>query len=87
MNIDLHIDRLILDGFSLSPRERAILRAAFEGELTRLLYERGLNQSLASGGTIPSLNGGNIQVTAGTPPARLGVEIAQSVYGGIGKVK
>ncbi len=85
MNIQLHIDKLILDGFSLSPHERTVLHAAFERELTRLLAERGLNQTLANGAAVPSINVGNIQVGAGLPPANLGVQIAQSVYGGIGK--
>ncbi len=85
MNIDLRIDELILEGFSLSPRERAILRAAVESELTRLLGAGGLGPMLTRGGAAPVLHASNIQLTPGMAPTQLGTQIAQSVYGGIGK--
>ncbi len=85
MNVDLHIERLVLEGMPLGPRERALMPTAFEGELARLLSAGELSAGLARGGAVPLLRGSNIQVTAGMAPTQLGIQIAHGVYGGIGK--
>ena len=41
MNINLHIERLILDGLPIEPRQRAQVQAAVEAELARLLRPAG----------------------------------------------
>ena len=83
MNINLHIDRLILDGVTIAPNQRHLLQASVEAELTRLLTDGGLASGLAQGTALPRLSTSCIQVT-GNNPAQLGQQIAQSVYGGIG---
>lgn len=83
MNINLHIDRLILDGVNIAPNQRHLLQASVEAELTRLLTDRGLAPSLAQGTALPRLSVSSMQLT-GNNPAQLGQQIAQSVYGGIG---
>lgn len=83
MNINLHIDRLILDGVTIAPNQRHLLQASVETELTRLLTDGGLASGLAQGTALPRLSTSGIQVT-GNNPAQLGQQIAQSVYGGIG---
>ena len=84
--IELHIERLILDGVNVTtPRERALLRAAVETELTRLLTAGGLSRELSGGVAVPSLAAGDVQLTAGGDPSRLGAQIAQAVYDGIGQ--
>ena len=40
--IDLRIDRVVLDGFALEPRDQDRFRAGLESELARLLTEHGL---------------------------------------------
>jgi len=35
MNINLHIERLVLDGVNIAPRQRHLLQASGETELTR----------------------------------------------------
>lgn len=85
MNINLHIDRLVLDGIPLVPGERPLLQAAVEAELTRLLANGGLSDALQSGGALYSVQAGRIQLTNNGSPARLGEQIAGAVYGGIGK--
>lgn len=84
MNIELHIERLILDGLPIEPRERAQAQAAVEAELTRLLTTGGLNAGLLAGGALPSLRADAIQLTNENNAGRLGEQIAQAVYGGIG---
>ena len=51
-NIELHIEELVLHGFS--PGDRYRIGEAVEQELTRLLADRGVPQSLAEGGEIAS---------------------------------
>lgn len=85
MNINLHIERLVLDGISLSPGERPLLQAAIEAELTRLLANGDLNDALRSGGALYSVRTAGIQLENDGSPGRLGEQIAGAVYGGIGK--
>ncbi len=87
MNIELHIDRLVLDGFTLTPRERAIVRAAVEGELTRLLTEGGIGANWQSGGVVPGIRADSMHLSSNQTPSLIGEQIAQSVYSGIGKTK
>lgn len=84
MNINLHIDRLVLDGLELAPEHRSLLQAAVESELSRLLTERGLSSSLARGIAVPRMSARDMQITGVSSPTELGRQIAQSVYGGIG---
>ena len=85
MNIELHIERLILDGVAIAPRQRALLQAAVEAELRRLLVQGGLAAGLAQGGALPSIRASAIQLTPDSDPRRMGTQIAQAVYGGIGQ--
>jgi hypothetical protein len=84
MNIELHIERLILDGLPVSPRDRTQLQAAVEGELTRLLATGGLRSELLSGGAMRSLGAGEFQVTNNMSAMNLGNQIAHAVHSGVG---
>jgi hypothetical protein len=83
--IDINIERLILDGLTLSPRDRVALGAALEGELARLIAGGGLPAGLAGGGAVPSLPAAAIQLSGDNDPAHLGRQIAGAVYGGGGR--
>lgn len=85
MDIDVHIERLVLDGISILPGQRAHLQASVEGELARLLAADGLSAGLMAGGAMPWLRAGGIQLRSGEGPAHLGTRIAQAVYEGIGR--
>ncbi len=85
MNINLHIERLILDGFDLPHGQRPLLEAAVQAELARLLAEGGVAGELAQGEALPSMRAGHIQMRTGSDPQQLGQQIAQAVYGGIGR--
>jgi hypothetical protein len=87
VNIHLHIERLILDGLPVGPGQGARVQAAVEGELARLLAGGGLAPGLQAGGALPGVSAPSIQLAPGSSPAQMGVQIAQSVYGGIGNIR
>lgn len=83
MNINLHIERLVLDGIDLTPDQQQLLQASITSELTLLLSNGGLAPHLVEGITLARLSTNGIQLT-GNNPTQLGQQIARSVYGGIG---
>lgn len=86
-NIHLYIDRLILDGLPVDRIQAPHIQIAVEAELRRLLVENGLSTDLQAGGAVPSVRANAIQLTAGSNPAQMGTQIAQSVYSGIGHMR
>ncbi len=84
MNINVSIERLILDGLPLTHSQRPQVQAAVEAELARLLAAGGLATTLQEGGALPSIPGGSIQLRSDSNPHTLGQQIAHAVYGGIG---
>lgn len=85
MNINLHIERLILDGLPITHSQGPLLQAAVETELTRLLTENGLAANLQTGIAMPSVRANGIQLTSSNSPTQMGMQIAASVYSGIMK--
>ena len=83
MNINLHIDRLILDNVNIAPHQQHLLQASIETELTRLLTENGLSSQFTQGTALPKVAGNPLHITDNNP-SQLGQQIAQSIYGGIG---
>jgi hypothetical protein len=82
-DIELHIDEIVLDG--LPQVDRARFGGALQSELTRLIAERGLPQSLQQGGVISQLNGGQFEVAPGSTEKAIAGQVARSVYGGFGE--
>jgi hypothetical protein len=85
VNINLHIERLVLDGLTVAPGDGARIKAAVEAELSRLLTDGGIAPGLQGGIAVPSLRAGSIQMESGAKPQQLGAQIAGAVYRGIGK--
>lgn len=84
MNINLHIERLVLDGLAIAPHQRHSLQASVEAELTRLLSEGGLNAQLSEGLTIARVKAPQITVNPAMSSTHLGQQIAASVYHNLG---
>jgi len=84
MNVRLHIDRLVLDGVSVSAAGRPRLQAAIESELARLIAAGGISPELTRGIAVPSVRAPQMALAPDARPAQLGVQIARSVYGGVG---
>jgi hypothetical protein len=83
MNINLYIERIVLEGLPVEPGQRHLVQAALEAELARLIGENGLPPTLTSGGAWPTLRADGFGMTKETSPAQIGQQIAQSVYGGM----
>jgi hypothetical protein len=87
MNINLHIERLVLDGLNIGHGQGALVKAAVEAELGRLLREGGMSLDLSSGGAFPSVKAGSIMMGKEGNPSMVGQQIAKAVYDGIGRNK
>ncbi|MFI5458422.1 MAG: hypothetical protein ACHRXM_23575 [Isosphaerales bacterium] len=87
MRINLHIERLILEGLPVTSLQGPQVRAAIENELARLLAAHGLSLELRGGVALPRVRAGAIHIGKESQPARLGQSIAQAVHEGIGRSK
>ncbi len=87
MKIQVHIERLVLEGLPVTSREGPRVQAAVEAELGRLLGATGLRGELRSGGALPALSGHPLRLMRSQHPSLLGQQIARSVHGGIGGAK
>ena len=83
MNINLAIDRLVLEGFALEAGATRQVQVAVEAELLRLLIDGGLPSGLLAGAATPVLRAPAITSPPDLPPAGLGAQIAQAVYGSL----
>ena len=82
MNINIDIERMILEGMPMSPSQGRKLQAAVEAELTRLLATKGIPENWQAGGGVPQVPRGAIQIKPGTNPTKMGQQIAQVIYRG-----
>ena len=80
-NIDLHIEELVLHGFSTGDRYR--IADALQVELTRLISEQGLASPLMNGGEIQRIDAGAFEMQPGSRGNVVGGQIAQTVHQGL----
>src|SRR5262249_46908861 len=81
MNINVHIERLILDGLPVTSDKGDSIHAAVRTELARVLADKRLDCS--SGYAVPHLTASPIQLSQVSKPSLLGHQIAKAVYGGL----
>jgi hypothetical protein len=84
MKIDMHIERLILEGLPVTSVEVERLQRTLQHELARLLATSGLLPQLQHGATLPRVRAGNVQFGKAPHPAALGQSIARAVHESIG---
>jgi hypothetical protein len=87
MKMNIHIERLILEGLPASSAQGPQIGSAIQEELVRLLAAHGLTDELRGGIAVPRIRAGTIQLGAENQPAKLGASIAQAVHEGIGNSK
>ena len=80
-SVELHIEELVLHGFSPSDRHR--IGEAVQLELARLLAEQAIPPALAKSAAIDRLDGGTFQLTAAPRPEATGAQVARAVFGGL----
>jgi hypothetical protein len=78
--IDLHIERLVLDGVALDPRHARQMQGAVEKHLAHLLTTGARRPALERGGAVPTLSGETIGWQTSSGPAALGEQVAGAVY-------
>jgi hypothetical protein len=82
-SIQLHIEELVLHGFS--PGDRYRIGEAVQRELTRLFTEQGLPGRLVRGGEVAHPDSAAFNLAPDAKPEVVGVQVAQAVYGGLKK--
>jgi hypothetical protein len=87
MNVKLHIEQLILEGFPLPGTQGAAVKSAVEAELGRLVQANGIGTDLQHRQMLQQVGAPGFQYPAAATPGALGKQIARSVYAGIGKTK
>jgi hypothetical protein len=81
--VNLHIEELVLHGFSRG--ERFEIGDAVERELSRLFSEPDNSQSLAETASKDSVDGGSFRISQGARSAAIGTQVANAVYGGLAR--
>jgi hypothetical protein len=79
VNIELVIERVVLENIDLGPAERQRVQAAIEQQLTAMVRAGGLHPDLLDGGAMPSLVAGEMTLPSGGGGDGLGARIATSV--------
>jgi hypothetical protein len=72
MNVNLHIERLVIEGAAAGGP--GAIRKAVEAELTRLVAREGISPAFLTGGAMASLSPVNLQ------PGEMGTGIARAVH-------
>ncbi|MCI0628933.1 MAG: hypothetical protein L0387_46020, partial [Acidobacteria bacterium] len=81
MNIELHIEELVLRGIDGGMQHE--IRAAMERKLVGLLGGEGMVTSLSQRGDVSRLDAGSFKVKSRANGQVIGVQLAQTVYRGI----
>jgi hypothetical protein len=81
--IEINIDELILTGFPSTDRHR--IGEAVKSELTRLISEKGFQKQPESGNLISHIDTATIHIKDFNNPRTTGIQIAQSIFGGLNK--
>lgn len=85
MNVNLHVERLILDGMDISSRHHPAFQEAVIMELTRLITEGSLQIGLDADSAMHEMPARMVQLSNGNEPTELGQQIARAVCGRIGQ--
>ncbi len=82
VNVNLHIERLILDGIDVEPAQRPVLQAVVEAELGRLIAEGGVGGLAA--GAVPAVRADGFQMSGEGIRASSGGRSRGRCMGGLG---
>lgn len=85
VNVNIYIERLVLNGLSISYHQQPLLQAAVETELTHLFTTNGMANGLLTGSAVSHISVGDIQLADDSDPTNLGQQIARAVYEGLSR--
>lgn len=80
MSINLHIEKLILDGVHITRDQHHLLKNTMTAELTRMLSCDGLSSSLSQGTSFQQRTTSITQLTS-PHPLQISQQVAQSLRG------
>ena len=80
MNINVHIERLILNDIGIKPHQETDVKVAVESELHRNLATHGLGTTMQSTSNRQVAKGGLVSLENNRKPAGLGQQIGKAVY-------
>jgi hypothetical protein len=78
MNVEIHIEELVLDGLPIA--DRFALSEAVSVELARLIADQGAPALFSQSLHLTDLPGGTIVLTPGIQPESTGALVAQRLY-------
>jgi hypothetical protein len=83
MNVNLHIDSIVLEGVDLGPGDDRLIQQIVSRELTTLLSTEGPSSSHRNGTNAEPIRGGTIRLgPSGT--SSLSQQLAHSIHQGLG---
>lgn len=80
MNINLHIERLVLDGLPLEARDGALAQTAVTAELLQLLSENGIPAGLQTGFNRAHIPAPALDLKPALNTQEIGTQIGKSIY-------
>lgn len=83
-SVNLHIERLVIEGLPLGAHEGPLVQAAIEAELGRLFGDNTFARDGLHSWDMPLVRA-EPMVAAGGSSDALGAQIGQAIYGGIEK--
>jgi len=81
VDIELHIEALVLHGFDPTAKHR--IGTAVQDELARLLAGQGAKILFEHGSHLERIDGGSFTIREGERPDSIGVRVGQAVYEGM----
>lgn len=80
MNVELHIEELMLHGFA--PGDRYRIGEAVERELQRLLSEQAAPDLLKGSVEVARIDAGSFNLDQNAKSEMIGAQVAQAIYSG-----
>ena len=80
-NIEVHIDEIVLHGFSAA--DRYVIGDAFTYELSQLFENNEIGISLINNTRAPTLNARQIIIPSNARPTLIGAQVAKVVHGSL----
>ncbi len=83
-NINLHIERIVVEGAAMAPAHCDQFQQHVSDRLTELLAAHGVAERLQSSATFRSVLGGVVQGHGRPTDRSFGIELAHAVYASVG---